>query len=102
MIYFTFKNYSISLFMGKKNVLLGIKNVIPPKMNAIQIVARTVERIFTSVTLQYFGIEYAGFKTYNKSPVTKRSTILLLCHLQNYVLFTFCQSVSWYYYYYNY
>jgi len=75
---------------GKKMSCLASKMLSPKKMNAIQIAAASVERIFIPATLQYFGFEYMKFKTCSKSLVTKYSMILLLCHLQNCVLFTLC------------
>lgn len=74
--------------MGEKIYSAWHQKCYLQKMNAIQIVATNVEKIFTSLPLQYFGFEYAGCKTCSKSPVTKCSMILFLCHLQNYSLFT--------------
>lgn len=71
---------------------LASKMLSPQNMIVIQIVATNVERMFTWVTLPYFGFEYAVFKSCSKSPVTKCSTV---CHLQNCALFTLCQGVSW-------
>lgn len=59
--------------LWEKAVLLGIL----PKINAIQIVTRNVENLHI-ITPQYFGFEYAGFRSCSKQSVTKHNMILFL------------------------